>query len=127
MISFTRAGSLSGIRATEGEPDYDAGSNAFALHGSRAISGYPILLGNPHLQWNALYWEAQMTVPGKIDFHGSTLQGIPVSRAGFNDRLGWVNTNNAPDLVDTYNLKLDPAKPDHYQFGGKSLSLSKTK
>ncbi len=125
VIAFTRAGSLSGIRATEGEPDYDIGSNAFALHGSRTVSGYPILLGNPHLQWSAWYWEAQVTVPGKINFFGSTLPGIPVLRAGFNERLGWVTTNNAPDLVDTYNLKLDPAKTDHYFFGGKSLSLRK--
>ena len=125
VIAFTRAGALSGIRASEGEPDYDTGSNAFALHGSRTVSGYPILLGNPHLQWSALYWEAQVTVPGKINFFGSTLPGIPVLRAGFNERLGWVTTNNAPDLVDTYNLKLDPAKPDRYLYGGKSLPLRK--
>ena len=101
------------------------GSNAFALAGSRTTSGKPILLGNPHLNWNSLYWEAQVTVPGKINFFGSTLAGIPVLRAGFNAHLGWVTTNNAPDLTDAFTLRLDPGKPDHYLFRGKSLPLKK--
>lgn len=103
----------------------EAGSNAFALAGARTVSGKPILLGNPHLNWSSLYWEAQVTVPGVINFFGSTLVGIPVLRAGFNDHLGWVTTNNRPDLEDIYALKLDPQKPDHYLFDGKSRALGK--
>jgi acyl-homoserine-lactone acylase len=82
--------------------DEAPGSNAFALSGSRTTTGKPILLGNPHLQWSSLYWEAHVRVPGTIDFYGSTLVGIPVLRAGFNDRLGFVTTNNAPDLDTTH-------------------------
>jgi acyl-homoserine-lactone acylase len=99
------------------------GSNALALSGSRTTTGKPILLGNPHLQWSSLYWEAHVRVPGKIDFYGSTLPGVPVLRAGFNDRLAFVTTNNAPDLDDVFTLKLDPQKPDHYVFDGESLPL----
>jgi len=117
------------MRATPDTSDWEAkdlpGSNAFALSGSRTISGKPILLGNPHLNWNSLYWEAQITVPGRINFFGSTLVGIPVLRAGFNEHLGWVTTNNAPDLTDVFALKLDPGKPDHYLFRGQSLPLKK--
>lgn len=112
-------------RAVE-EPDWvdDApGSNAFALAGSRTTTGKPILLGNPHLQWSSLYWEAHVRVPGKIDFYGSTLVGIPVLRAGFNDRLGFVTTNNAPDLDDIFALSLDPQRQDHYLFDGRSRAL----
>jgi acyl-homoserine-lactone acylase len=99
------------------------GSNALALAGSRTTTGKPILLGNPHLQWGSLYWEAHVRVPGVIDFYGSTLPGIPVLRAGFNDRLGFVTTNNAPDLDDVFALRMDPEKPDHYVFNGESLPL----
>jgi acyl-homoserine-lactone acylase len=99
------------------------GSNALALSGSRTTTGKPILLGNPHLQWSSLYWEAHVRVPGKIDFYGSTLPGIPVLRAGFNDRLAFVTTNNAPDLDDVFTLKVDPEKADHYLFDGESLPL----
>ena len=102
-----------------------AGSNAFALSGSRTTSGKPILLGNPHLNWSSLYWEAQVTVPGKINFFGSTLAGLPVLRAGFNEHLGWVTTNNNPDQEDVYTLRLDPNKPDHYLFEGQSLPINK--
>ena len=111
---------------TPGTPfwvDEAAGSNAFALAGSRTTTGKPILLGNPHLQWSSLYWEAHVRVTGRIDFYGSTLVGIPVLRAGFNDRLGFVTTNNAPDLDDVFALSLDPDRPDHYLFDGRSMPL----
>lgn len=102
----------------------ESGSNAFALAPSRTLNGKAILLGNPHLNWSSLYWEAHVTVPGVMDFFGSTLVGIPVLRAGFNEHLGWVTTNNRPDLADIYALKLDPKKADHYVFEGQSLLLT---
>ena len=112
------------------EPEDDSwtdrpGSNAFALGGSRTAPGKPILLGNPHLSWSALYWEAHVRVPGRIDFYGSTLVGIPVLRAGFNDRLGFVTTNNAPDLDDVFALQLDAARAGHYVFDGRSRPLDR--
>ena len=105
--------------------DEGAGSNAFALAGSRTTTGKPMLLGNPHLQWASLYWEAHVRVPGKIDFYGSTLVGIPVLRAGFNDRLGFVTTNNAPDLDDVFAIRIDPSREDHYLFDGRSMPLER--
>ena len=102
-----------------------AGSNAFAIGPTRSTSGKAMLLGNPHLNWSAHYWEAHLTVPGKINFFGSTLPGLPVLRAGFNEHLGFVQTNNAPDMADVYALKLDPSKPDQYVFEGNSMPLTK--
>src|SRR5688572_13414681 len=90
----------------------EIGSNAFALAGTRTTSGRPVLLGNPHLSWSSLYWEAHVAIPGRINFYGSTLVGIPVLRAGFNDRLGYVQTNNAPDLDDIYSLPLVAGRSD---------------
>ena len=100
-------------------PEGEEGSNALALAGSRTTTGHAILLGNPHLRWSQLYWEAHVTVPGRLDFYGSTLVGLPVLRAGFNDRIGYVQTNNAPDLEDVYALLLDPERPGHYRFEGR--------
>jgi acyl-homoserine-lactone acylase len=107
------------------EPSDDDGSNALAIGAARSRSGKPILLGNPHLRWSSLYWEAHVVVPGRLNFYGSTLVGIPWLRAGFNEHLGYVQTNNAPDLVDLYALPLDAASPDHYVFGGRSRPLLK--
>jgi acyl-homoserine-lactone acylase len=103
--------------------DEAPGSNAFALHGSRTTTGAPILLGNPHLNWSSRYWEAHVIVPGQMNFYGSTLVGLPVLRAGFNERLGFVQTNNAPDLDDIYRLTLDPDTPDDYVFEGRRYPL----
>ena len=103
----------------------EAGSNAFAIAPSRSTSGKAMLLGNPHLNWSSLYWEAHVTVPGKINFFGSTLPGLPVLRAGFNENLGFVQTNNAPDMADVYALKLDPQNSSNYIFDGKAMPIIK--
>ncbi|MFB3852568.1 MAG: penicillin acylase family protein [Vicinamibacterales bacterium] len=108
--------------ASEGQGD-DAGSNAFALGGNRTTSGRAILLGNPHLSWGSLYWEAHVIVPGRLNFYGSTLAGLPWLRAGFNEHLGYVQTNNRPDLADIFALPLEPARPDRYRYDGKSWPI----
>jgi acyl-homoserine-lactone acylase len=109
----------------EGARHDSAGSNAIALAGSRTTSGAPMLLGNPHLRWQQLYWEAHVKVPGRLNFYGSTLVGYPWLRAGFNDRLGYVQTNNSSDNRDIFALPLDRARPDHYVFDGKARPLQR--
>jgi acyl-homoserine-lactone acylase len=101
------------------------GSNMWALSGSRTASGKPILLGNPHQPWSVLYWEAHITVPGKINLFGTTYAGLPVPRHGFNDTLGWTHTVNNIDPEDVYALKLDPANAAQYVFDGKPQSFVK--
>ena len=111
LLLTADAAGRAGHQADEAAAD-EVGSNALALAGTRTLSGRPVLLGNPHLSWSTLYWEAHVTIPGRINFYGSTLVGIPVLRAGFNDRLGYVQTNNAPDLEDIYSLPLVPGQPN---------------
>lgn len=104
----------------------DDGSNSWALAPSRTKSGRAILLRNPHLQWNAGYYEAHMTVPGVIDFYGDFRIGGPFAViGGFNRDLGFSTTNNEQDLDQFYALDADPAKPDHYLFDGGSLPLKR--
>jgi acyl-homoserine-lactone acylase len=107
------------------EPEAQDGSNLWSLAGSRTTSGRPILLGNPHQPWSALYWEAHVTVPGKLNFYGSTFVGRPMLTSGFNEHLGWTHTVNNIDLEDIYALPLDPQRPEHYVFEGKSMPLTK--
>ena len=101
------------------------GSNMWAISGSRTTSGKPILLGNPHQPWSALYWEAHITVPGKVNFYGSTFIGRPVLTTGFNEHLGWSHTVNYPDLADIYVLTLDPKNREQYIFDGKPMPLTR--
>ena len=111
----------------EREASEDVGSNAWALAPSRTTSGKAILLRNPHLAWNAGYYEAHMTVPGVVDFYGDFRIGGPLTViGGFNRHLGWATTNsNSGDLSEIYALDVDRSKPDHYVLDGVSLPLAR--
>ncbi|MCA0374398.1 MAG: penicillin acylase family protein [Gemmatimonadetes bacterium] len=126
-----RADSLRGLPTPPRDEDVEAhaaysedGSNAWALAPSRTTSGRAILLRNPHLNWNAGYWEAHVTVPGKLDFYGDFRIGSAFAViAGFNKDLGWATTNNAPDLDEVYALDIDPADSTRYLFDGTSQPI----
>ncbi|MEP6731661.1 MAG: penicillin acylase family protein, partial [bacterium] len=102
----------------------DEGSNAWAFGPTRTKSGHAILLRNPHLQWNAGYYEGHITVPGKIDFYGDFRIGGPFGViGGFNRDLGWSTTNNDPLLSQIYALDIDRTKADHYLLDGSSHAI----
>ena len=104
----------------------DVGSNVWALAPERTKSGSAILMRNPHLSWQAGYYEAHITVPGKVNFYGDfRIGGMFSIICGFNDNLGWSTTNNHPDLEEVYALKVDPSKPDHYLLDGGSFPLNR--
>lgn len=104
----------------------DAGSNVWAFAPERTKSGNAILMRNPHLSWQAGYYEAHITVPGKLNFYGDfRIGGMFAIICGFNDHLGWSTTNNHPDLEEVYALKVDPSKPDHYLIDGGSFPVSR--
>ncbi len=99
----------------------DEGSNAWAFAPTRTKSRRAILLRNPHLQWNAGYYEAHVTVLGTLDFYGDFRIGGPFGViGGFNRDLGWATTNNDPLLGQVYALDLDRGTPDHYLLDGTS-------
>ncbi len=102
------------------------GSNAWALHGSRAAAGRPILLRNQHLSWDAGYYEAHVRVPGVIDFYGDFRVGGAFGIiGGFNARLGWATTNNYARYSQVYALRAHPALADHALLDGEPLALER--
>lgn len=104
----------------------EAGSNAWAFAPSRTKSGHAILVRNPHLSWTAGYYEAQLTVPGLLNFYGDfRIGGVFAIIGGFNEHLGWSTTNNAPDLNEVYALQADTAQADHYIIDGLSFPLQR--
>lgn len=113
-------------RTQEPPSHFDVGSNAWALAPSRTTSGHAILMRNPHLNWNAGYYEMHLVVPGDINFYGDFRIGGPFQTiGGFNERLGFSTTNNAPDPDELYLLTEDPARADHYLFDGASVPIRK--
>lgn len=108
------------------EPHLDAGSNVWAFAPERTTSGNAILMRNPHLSWDAGYYEAGMTVDGTVQFYGDFRIGGPLGIiGGFNQHLGWSTTNNNPDLDEIYAFDADPDRPDHYLLDGESFPIDK--
>lgn len=120
------AGIWARLAAAAPEPHPEVGSNAWALAPTRTESGHAILLRNPHLSWDAGYYEAHVTVPGVLNFYGDFRLGGPFGIiGGFNERLGWATTNNAPDLEEIYAFDVDPERPDHYLLDGASVPIER--
>jgi acyl-homoserine-lactone acylase len=107
------------------EPDrLEEGSSAWALAPGRTSSGAAILLRNPHLSWNAGYWEAHVVVAGRLDFYGDFRIGGPIGIVGgFNPHLGFATTNNDVNTEEVYALDVDPRRDDHYLFDGASIPI----
>jgi acyl-homoserine-lactone acylase len=113
------------LAARAEEPHPDAGSNVWAFGPERTTSGHAILMRNPHLSWDAGYYEAKMVVPGKLNFYGDfRIGGVLGIIGGFNERLGWSTTNNNPDLDEIYSFDADPVRPDHFILDGASVPLT---
>jgi acyl-homoserine-lactone acylase len=104
----------------------DDGSNAWAFAPSRTKSGRAILLRNPHLAWTSGYWEAHVTIPGKLNFYGDFRIGGPFAViGGFNEFLGFATTNNATDSDEVYALDAHPWFPNHYMLDGERVRLQR--
>jgi penicillin amidase len=84
-----------------------AGSNAWAVSGSRTASGKPLLSNDMHLALAApeLWYEADLQAANpapQAGFHaaGITLPGTPFVIAGHNDHVAWGFTNLGADVQD---------------------------
>lgn len=114
------------IEHTAGVDPIEEGSNAWAFAPSRTRSGRAVLVRNPHLAWDAGYYEAHVHVPGVLEFYGDFRIGGPFTViGGFNRHLGWATTNNAPDNDEFYALDVDPTRVDHYLFDDTSVPLER--
>jgi acyl-homoserine-lactone acylase len=117
----------SGEGATEEmEPDPNEGSNAWALAPSRTKSKRAILLRNPHLAWDAGYYEAHASVPGILEFYGDFRVGGPFTViGGFNRDLGWATTNNSAPQDAIYALDVAPGRVDHVLLDGTAVPVER--
>jgi penicillin G amidase len=80
-----------------------AGSNAWAVDGTRTESGLPLLAGDPHLNLRApsVWYEVHLNLNGR-NVAGVTIPGNPVICIGRNDHIGWSITNLMADATDFF-------------------------
>ncbi|QGN55320.1 penicillin acylase family protein [Novosphingobium sp. Gsoil 351] len=109
-----------------GEDAALAGSNAFAVAPSRSGDGVTRLVSNAHQPYRGGVAWYEIVVESDNGWHmaGALFPGMPFLALGHNEALGWTNTVNRPDLIDTYKLVLD-GDGSHYRLDGKWQPLEK--
>jgi acyl-homoserine-lactone acylase len=101
------------------------GSNAIAIHPSRTDSGEAFLAINSHqpLDGPVAWYEAHLHSEEGWNILGGLFPGAAMIFHGVNENLGWAHTVNFPDLLDLYQLDMNPENEDQYQVDGEWLEL----
>jgi len=98
------------------------GSNAFAVAPSRSAEGCPILMTDPHLEWEglAVFYEARLHTDSE-DLCGFFIVGSPAPVLGHNAHVAWACTTGGPDTSDVYMVKTNPYGFMQYEYNGEWL------
>ena len=101
------------------------GSNAIAIHSSRTDSGENFLAINSHqpLDGPVAWYEAHLHSEEGWNMLGGLFPGGAMIFHGVNENLGWAHTVNFPDLLDIYQLEVNPENEDQYKVDGEWLEL----
>jgi penicillin amidase len=100
-----------------------AGSNSFAVAGSRSVHGGAILANDMHLGHSVpnVWYRAFLVWGDGQTAHraaGVTLPGVPLVVAGSNGHVAWGFTNSYGDWQDLVVLEVDGSDPDRYRAPG---------
>src|SRR3954452_9040895 len=105
------------------------GSNAVALGSEATSDGHGLLLGNPHFPWDGpeRFYEAQLTIPGKVNVTGASLFGVPLVLIGHTRGLAWSHTVSTAFRFTPYELTLVPGSPTTYLVDGRPQPMTAEK
>lgn len=101
------------------------GSNAFAFHPSKTTTGEAFLAINAHqpVEGPVAFYEAHLQSEQGWNILGGLFPGACLVFHGTNENLGWAHTVNSPDIVDLFQLQMNPANYNQYKFDGEWLDL----
>lgn len=104
----------------------DMGSNGIAVGSAATNDGSSVLLGNPHYPWygGRRFYQAQLTVPGRMDVSGASLLGFPVIQIGFNANVAWTHTVATPRTFGFRALTLAAGDPTSYVVDGVTRKMT---
>ncbi|HEV2814829.1 MAG TPA: penicillin acylase family protein, partial [Solirubrobacteraceae bacterium] len=104
------------------------GSNAYGIGREQTDNGKGMLLGNPHFPWDGSerFYQAHMTIPGKMDVSGGSLFGVPVVLIGHTRGLAWSHTVSTAYRFTPFELKLVPGSPTTYLVDGQRRPMTPT-
>ena len=114
-------GFSSGAENVDWLADASAGSNNWAVHGSRTASGKPLIAGDPHrpLETPSVYYQNHLACDA-FDAVGLSFAGLPgFPHFGHNDKVAWCVTHASADYQDLYIEHLRDDSPSTYEFKGE--------
>ena len=96
-----------------------AGSNTWAVHGTRTATGKPILANDPHgvlgtpSSWHQLHVETP-----ELEIAGLAFLGTPFVAFGHNRRVAWGIVNSQVSTQSLYVERLNPNNPTQFEDPG---------
>ena len=103
------------------------GSNAYGLGKEATDNGKGMLLGNPHFPWDGAerFYQAHLTIPGKLDVSGGSLYGVPLVLIGYTRGMAWSHTVSTAFRFTPFELKLVPGSPTTYVVDGQPREMKR--
>ena len=101
------------------------GSNVIAVAPNKSEDGYTRLLLNTHQPWSGptAWYEAHIHSEDGLNMTGGLFPGSPLINHGHNENIGWSFTSNSPDLIDIYELQINPLNENQYLYDGEWKNL----
>ena len=101
------------------------GSNMIGYGTAATGTSSPLLFGNPHWYWRGpdRFYQAQLTIPGKLNVSGTSFLGIPVILIGHNDNVAWSHTVSTARRFGFFQLTLASGDPTSYMRDGVAVKM----
>ena len=105
------------------------GSNTIAVAPSRSEDNYTRITTNSHQPWEGpvTWYEAHINSNEGWNMSGGLFPGSPLIFKGYNDSLAWSHTVNNPDLVDIYELTINPNNENQYMLDNQWIDFETKK
>jgi acyl-homoserine-lactone acylase len=102
------------------------GSNAVALGSEATDNGRGMLLGNPHFPWTGSerFFQAHLTIPGRLDVAGGSLLGVPLVLIGHTAHQAWSHTVSTAYRFTPFQETLVPGSPTTYLYDGVPTAMT---
>ena len=103
------------------------GSNAYGIGRDQTDNGKGMLLGNPHFPWDGTerFYQAHLTIPGKVDVSGGSLFGVPIVLIGHTNGMAWSHTVSTAFRFTPFEEKLVPGSPTTYLVDGQPREMER--
>lgn len=102
------------------------GSNGIAVGkaGTRDHT-HGLLIGNPHFPWigTERFYDAQITIPGRLNASGASLFGVPLVLVGHNKWVAWTHTVSTAFEFTPYELSIVAGEPTEYYYDGAVMKM----